>query len=76
MKGKRIKLSAEDKSRFSNEIKTASPVELLTVVRFLEEYGAAFSGSDLRFMKSHTGKRAERLLKNVALFQSWDGPGN
>jgi hypothetical protein len=76
MNGGRVKLSAEDRSRFSREIKTASPVELLTVIRFLEAHGATVAAEDLRFMNSHIGRQAERLLRNVALYRSWDSPGN
>lgn len=76
MSGGVVRLSPEDRIRFSTEIKTASPVELLTVVSFLEEFKQKFSPEDLRFMYSHMGRRAERLLRNVVQYQDWTAPGD
>lgn len=71
-----VHLSREDKTRFATEIKTASPEELLTVISFLEDFKKRFTSEDLRFMNSQLGRRAERLLRNVAQYQGWNAPGD
>ncbi|MFR5844227.1 MAG: hypothetical protein ACLUEU_00080 [Oscillospiraceae bacterium] len=76
MSGGMVRLSRDDKTRFATEIKTASPEELLTVVSFLEDFKERFTPGDLRFMNSHLGRRAERLLRNVAQYQDWNAPGD
>ena len=67
-----VKLSQEDKSRFASEILTAKPHELLQVIAFIEDYKNKFTDKDLKFMHSHIGRRAERLLRNVTKNFSFD----
>lgn len=76
MSGGVVHLSREDKARFSAEIKAATPEELLMVISFLEDFKKMFSPEDLRFMNSHIGRRAERLLRNVVEYQDWNAPGD
>lgn len=73
MSTEKVCLSQEDKERFSSEIKTASPVDFLIVADFLQEHKERFTAADWKFMSSHMGRRAVRLLKNAAYYQSWDG---
>lgn len=61
----KVNLSKEDKSKFASEMRTAKPHELLEVNAFIEEHKAKFTEKDLKFMYSHIGRRAERLLRNV-----------
>lgn len=68
----KIKLTKEDRDRFSKEIKTATPDELLIVKSFVEEYKDRFYPEDLKFLHSHLGQRATKLLRNVAKNLSWE----
>lgn len=60
-----IKLSAEDKSKFREEIKKANPIEILKVKAFIDTYKTKFDKEDIKFMISCIGKRCDKLLKNV-----------
>ena len=61
----KVTLSKEDKSKFASEILIAKPDELLQVIAFIEAYKQKFTEKDLKFMHSHIGRRAEKLLRNV-----------
>ena len=61
----KVNLSKEDKEKFSSEIQKAKPDELLLVIDFIQDHNEKFTDKDLKFMHSHIGRRAERLLRNV-----------
>lgn len=61
----KVKMTKEDRERFATEIKRATPVELLTVIDFVKMNEKRIDTADLKFMHSHTGRRGERLLRNV-----------
>lgn len=58
-------MTKEDRAYFAAGMKTANPIEFLVVVAFVKENEAIFNKADLKFMHSHMGRRAERLLRNV-----------
>ena len=61
----KVNLTKEDKLKFASEISNAKPHELLTVISFVQEHKEKFTEKDLKFIHSHIGRRAERLLRNV-----------
>jgi hypothetical protein len=61
----KVNLTAEDKKLFKDNIRTANPIELLTVADFVEAVKEDFTAADLKFLHTHIGMRCERLLKNV-----------
>ncbi len=69
---KRITLTSEEKKRFKDVCKTLNPLDLLTVSDFVEDNAESFTKSDLRFMRSHIGRRIEQLMKNVVKNFSWE----
>ena len=66
------KLTKEDKEKFAREAKTLDPLEFLALSRFINDYKARFTKADLKFLNSHLGRRAERLLRNVVENFSFD----
>lgn len=60
----KIALSLEDKKMFASGTKTATARELLIIIAFVKEHEEKFTEADLKFMHSHMGRRAERLLRN------------
>lgn len=62
---KKIKMTKEDREYFAKGMKTANPIELLIVTDFIQEAEDAFSKTDIKFMRSCAGRRAERILKNA-----------
>lgn len=60
-----VKMTKEDREYFETGIKTANPVELLTVIAFVEDHKDRMAPADLKFIHSRIGRRAERLLRNV-----------
>lgn len=73
MKGPgKIKLTKEDKETFAREAKTLNPMEFLVLSRFIDDHKARFTKADLKFINSHLGRRAERLLRNVVENFSFD----
>ena len=66
-----VNLTDEDKKKFKSEIRNCNPVEVLAVSKFIES--SPLQLSDKKFCFGHIGKRCERLLRNVAEYQSWEG---
>lgn len=60
-----VKMTKEDREYFANGMKTANPVELLAVIAFVEDHKDRMDQADLKFIHSHMGRRAEKLLRNV-----------
>ena len=69
-----VRLSAESRRKFKEAVRTANPVEILTVIRFVETYAHRFTKDDLRFMNSCIGRRCNKLIYNLPRnrFRSWD----
>lgn len=68
----KVKLTKADKETFAREAKTLNPLEFLALSRFINDYKARFTKADLKFLNSHLGHRAERLLRNVVENFSFD----
>lgn len=66
-----IKLTPEDKAKFKEAMRSASPVEALAVAAFIDGC-PHFSAADMKFMRSCIGKRCEQLLRNVVKNHSFD----
>lgn len=64
-KTEKIKMTKEDRAYFAAGMKTANPIEFLVAAAFVKDNEAVFDKADLKFMHSHMGRRAERLLRNV-----------
>lgn len=62
---KRIHLTKEDKKKFAEGIKTANAIEFLIIKDIIAECENKLTAQDLKFIHSHLGRRAERLLRNV-----------
>lgn len=58
-------MTKADRAHFAEGMKTATPRELLTAIAFVKEHEDRIDEADLKFMHSHMGRRAERLLRNV-----------
>ena len=52
--------------RYPEMIETLDPLEFLALSRFIDDYKARFTKADLKFLNSHLGRRAERLLSGLA----------
>jgi hypothetical protein len=63
-------LTAEAKKLFVFEAKQMNPAEVLIVHEIIQK--SSLSAVDKKFCISHIGRRAERLLRNVALYQDWE----
>lgn len=61
----RIHLTKEDKKKFAEGIKTANAIEFLIIKDIIAECENKLTAQDLKFIHSHLGRRAERLLRNV-----------
>lgn len=61
----KVKMNKEDREKFATGMKTASPMELLEVAAFIDDFKEKMDPADLKFIHSHMGRRAERLLRNV-----------
>lgn len=61
----KVKMNKEDREKFAAGMKTASAMELLEVAAFIDAFKEKMNPADLKFMHSHMGRRAERLLRNV-----------
>ncbi len=66
-------LSDEDKKKFKSGIRNCNPVEILAVSKIIQN--SSLSPNDKKFCFTHIGIRCERLLRNVAKYQSWEGCG-
>lgn len=61
----KIHLTKEDKKKFAEGIKTANAIEFLIIKDIIAECENKLTAQDLKFIHSHLGRRAERLLRNV-----------
>lgn len=61
----RIHLTKEDKKNFAEGIKTVNAIEFLVIRDIIAECENNLTAQDLKFIHSHLGRRAERLLRNV-----------
>lgn len=70
-----VKMSKADRDYFAAGVKTANPLELLTVWEFVTSMKENFCKADYKFMVSRLGKRSERLLRNVVENGSFEDKG-
>lgn len=70
-----VKMSKADRDYFVAGVKTANPLELLTVWEFVTSMKENFCKADYKFMVSRLGKRSERLLRNVVENGSFEDKG-
>lgn len=61
----RIHLTKEDRKQFAEGIKTVNAIQFLIIKDIIAECEDRLTAQDLKFIHSHLGRRAERLLKNV-----------
>lgn len=61
----RIHLTKEDKKKFAEGIKSANAIEFLIIKDIIAECENKLTAQELKFIHSHLGRRAERLLRNV-----------
>ena len=69
---KKVKLTPEDKRIFATEVKKLSAPEFVQLTKELDIFKERFTAEDWKYICSHTGWRAERLLRNVAEHYSFD----
>lgn len=69
---KKVTLTPEDKKKFAAEAKKLSAPDFIQAIRELDAIRDRFTAEDWKFICSHLGRRAERLLRNVAKNFSFD----
>ena len=69
---KKVTLTPEDKKKFAAEAKKLSAPDFIQATRELDAVKDRFTTEDWKFICSHLGRRAERLLRNVAKNFSFD----
>lgn len=60
-----VALTEADKKKFAEETKKLTAPEFVQLTHELEAIKERFSKEDWRYMTSHLGRRAERLLRNA-----------
>lgn len=63
---KKVTLTPEDKKKFAAEAKKLSAPDFIQATMELDAIKDRFTAEDWKFICSHLGRRAERLLRNVA----------
>ena len=63
---KKVTLTPEDKKKFAAEAKKLSAPDFTQATMELDAIKDRFTAEDWKFICSHLGRRAERLLRNVA----------
>ncbi|MBR5818141.1 MAG: hypothetical protein IKY62_05795 [Clostridia bacterium] len=69
---KKVTLTPEDKKKFAAEAKKLSDPDFIQATMELDAIKDRFTAEDWKFICSHLGRRAERLLRNVAKNFSFD----
>ena len=69
---KNVILTPEDKKKFAAEAKKLSAPDFIQATMELDAIKGRFTAEDWKFICSHLGRRAERLLRNVAKNFSFD----
>ena len=69
---KKAILTPEDKKKFAAEAKKLSAPDFIQATMELDAIKDRFTAEDWKFICSHLGRRAERLLRNVAKNFSFD----
>ena len=69
---KKVMLTPEDKKKFAAEAKKLSAPDFIQATMELDAIKDRFTAEDWKFICSHLGRRAERLLRNVAKNFSFD----
>lgn len=69
---KKVMLTPEDKTKFAAEAKKLSAPDFIQATMELDAIKDRFTAEDWKFICSHLGRRAERLLRNVAKNFSFD----
>jgi len=69
---KKVTLAPEDKKKFAAEAKKLSAPDFIQATMELDAIKDRFTAEDWKFICSHLGRRAERLLRNVAKNFSFD----
>ena len=69
---KKVILTPEDKKKFAAEAKKLSATDFIQATMELDAIKDRFTAEDWKFICSHLGRRAERLLRNVAKKFSFD----
>lgn len=69
---KKVILTPEDKKKFAAEAKKLSAPDFIQATMELDAIKDRFTAEDWKFICSRLGRRAERLLRNVAKNFSFD----
>ena len=69
---KKVTLTPEDKKKFAEEAKKLTAMDFVQLTKELDAVKDRFTTDDWKFICSHLGRRAERLLRNVAKNFSFD----